>query len=79
MAGGSLITKIKKAFDELILLGLVDPKPVKFFGAQASGARRFRRRSSSTAARSNRSVRRRLHGRWRLAIRPMALRFEGHH
>jgi threonine synthase len=37
MAGGSLITKIKKAFDELIFLGLVDPKPVKFFGAQASG------------------------------------------
>ncbi len=37
MAGGSLITKIKKAFDELILLKLVDPKPVKFFGAQASG------------------------------------------
>jgi len=37
MAGGSLITKIKKAFDELIALGLVDPKPVKFFGAQATG------------------------------------------
>ncbi len=37
MAGGSLITKIKKAFDELILLKLVDPKPVKFFGAQAAG------------------------------------------
>src|SRR5713101_289103 len=37
MAGGSLITKIKKAFDELIELGLVDPKPVKFFGAQATG------------------------------------------
>src|ERR1700757_2003512 len=37
MAGGSLITKIEKAFDELVLLGLVDPKPVKFFGAQASG------------------------------------------
>jgi threonine synthase len=37
MAGGSLITKIKKAFDELVLLGLVNPKPVKFFGAQASG------------------------------------------
>ena len=37
MAGGSLITKIKKAFDELILLGLVEPRPVKFFGAQASG------------------------------------------
>jgi threonine synthase len=37
MAGGSLITKIKKAFDELITLGLVDAKPVKFFGAQAAG------------------------------------------
>ncbi len=37
MAGGSLITKIKKAFDELIKLGLVEPKDVKFFGAQATG------------------------------------------
>jgi len=37
MAGGSLITKIKKAFDELILLGIVEAKPVKFFGAQATG------------------------------------------
>src|SRR5271168_1521051 len=37
MAGGSLITKIKKAFDELIALGLVENKPVRFFGAQASG------------------------------------------
>jgi threonine synthase len=37
MAGGSLITKVKKAFDELIQLGLVEPKPVKIFGAQASG------------------------------------------
>jgi threonine synthase len=37
MAGGSLITKIKKAFDELMLLGLVKPKPVRFFGAQATG------------------------------------------
>ncbi|MBZ5570313.1 MAG: threonine synthase [Acidobacteriia bacterium] len=37
MAGGSLITKIKKAFDELVLLGLVEPKPVKIFGAQATG------------------------------------------
>jgi threonine synthase len=37
MAGGSLITKIKKAFDELINLGLVEPKPVKIFGAQATG------------------------------------------
>src|SRR5205823_10321311 len=37
MAGGSLITKIKKAFDELIMLGLVEPKTVRFFGAQATG------------------------------------------
>ena len=37
MAGGSLITKIKKAFDELVTLGLVEAKEVKFFGAQATG------------------------------------------
>ncbi len=37
MAGGSLITKIHKAFEELIALGLVEPKRVKFFGAQATG------------------------------------------
>lgn len=37
MAGGSLITKIHKAFKELIELGLVEKKDVKFFGAQATG------------------------------------------
>jgi threonine synthase len=37
MAGGSLIRKIRKAFNELIALGLVEEKPVKFFGAQATG------------------------------------------
>src|SRR5271165_2649881 len=37
MAGGSLITKIRKAFDELIKLELVEDKPVKFIGAQATG------------------------------------------
>jgi threonine synthase len=37
MAGGSLIIKIKKAFDELIKLSFVEEKPVKFFGAQATG------------------------------------------
>ena len=37
MAGGSLITKIRKAFSELITLGLVEEKNVKFFGAQATG------------------------------------------
>ena len=37
MAGGSLITKIRKAFNELITLGLVEKKNVRFFGAQATG------------------------------------------
>ena len=37
MAGGSLIRKIRKSFKELVALGLVEEKPVRFFGAQASG------------------------------------------
>jgi len=37
MAGGSLIRKIRKAFKELIALGLVEEKDVRFFGAQATG------------------------------------------
>ncbi|HEY2113466.1 MAG TPA: threonine synthase [Candidatus Angelobacter sp.] len=37
MAGGSLITKIYKAFKELVELGFVEEKKVKFFGAQATG------------------------------------------
>jgi threonine synthase len=37
MAGGSLITKVYKAFNELVTLGLVEPKAVRFFGAQATG------------------------------------------
>jgi threonine synthase len=39
MAGGSLIRKIRKAFNELIFLGLVEKpaRPVRFFGAQATG------------------------------------------
>jgi threonine synthase len=37
MAGGSLIRKIRKAFNELVSLGLVEAKPVRFFGAQATG------------------------------------------
>jgi threonine synthase len=34
MAGGSLITKIKKAFDEFVKLGIVDAHPVRIHGAQ---------------------------------------------
>jgi threonine synthase len=37
MAGASLITKIAKAFRELVTLGWVEEKPVRFFGAQATG------------------------------------------
>src|ERR1700760_4177654 len=37
MAGGALHRKIRKAFNELIALGLVEGKPVRFFGAQATG------------------------------------------
>lgn len=37
MAGGSLIGKIHKAFWELGRIGLIEPTPVKFHGAQATG------------------------------------------
>ncbi len=37
MAGGALISKIRKAFNELMDLGLVPTKRVRFFGAQATG------------------------------------------
>jgi len=37
MAGGSLITKVHKAFEDLKTLGWVEPAGVRFFGAQASG------------------------------------------
>jgi threonine synthase len=50
MAGGSLITKIHKAFKELAELGLVESKNVKFFGAQATGCSPI-----STAVKAGRS------------------------
>jgi threonine synthase len=37
MAGGSLITKIAKAFEELKKLGWVEASPTRYFGAQATG------------------------------------------
>jgi threonine synthase len=37
VASGSQLTKVHKAFRELVELGLVDDKPVKIFGAQATG------------------------------------------
>jgi threonine synthase len=37
MAGGSLITKIYKGFNELARLGLIEEKQTRFYGAQATG------------------------------------------
>ncbi len=37
VASGSQLTKIDKGFRELVELGLVEDKPVKIFGAQATG------------------------------------------
>jgi threonine synthase len=37
MASGSLLTKVDKAFRELVKLGLVDESPYQVFGAQATG------------------------------------------
>lgn len=37
MASGSLLTKIQKAYKELMLTGLVDEAPFSVYGAQASG------------------------------------------
>jgi threonine synthase len=37
IASGSLLTKVDKAFRELIKLGLVEDTPYKIFGAQATG------------------------------------------
>ncbi len=37
VASGSQLTKVDKAFQELIRLGLVDDKPYRIFGAQATG------------------------------------------
>ena len=37
IASGALYTKLSKGIGELVRLGLVDPKPVRFVGAQAAG------------------------------------------
>ncbi|HCU24415.1 MAG TPA: threonine synthase, partial [Deltaproteobacteria bacterium] len=37
MAGGSLITKIHKAFEELVKVGLIEKNTASIYGAQASG------------------------------------------
>jgi threonine synthase len=37
IASGSLFTKVAKGFRELVEVGLVEPKPIRFIGAQAAG------------------------------------------
>jgi threonine synthase len=37
MAGGALITKVHKAFEDLKKLAWVEPAPTRFYGAQATG------------------------------------------
>src|SRR6266498_737480 len=37
VASGSLFTKVAKGMDELVAVGLVEPRPVKFVGGQAAG------------------------------------------
>ncbi|MFI5227251.1 MAG: threonine synthase [Candidatus Limnocylindrales bacterium] len=37
IASGSLFTKVAKGFDELVTVGLVEPKTVRFVGGQAAG------------------------------------------
>ena len=37
IASGSMFTKVAKGFEELVKVGLVEPKPVKFVGGQPSG------------------------------------------
>jgi threonine synthase len=37
IASGSLFTKVARGIDELVAVGLVAPKPVKFVGGQAAG------------------------------------------
>jgi threonine synthase len=37
IASGSLFTKVAKGFDELVTIGLVEPKTVRFVGGQAAG------------------------------------------
>ena len=37
MAGGSMLTKIDRAFRQLVELGLVEDRPVRLHGAQPAG------------------------------------------
>jgi len=70
MAGGSLITKIYKAFKELIDLGFVEEKQVKFFGAQATGCSPISAAVKAGRNEIERKNPRRSRDRWPSAILP---------
>ena len=52
VASGSQLTKVDKAFGELVSLGLVDDTPYRIFGAQATGCSPVSRRRSRPATTS---------------------------
>ena len=55
IASGSLLTKIRKGFDELHKVGLLDEEPqVRVSARRRSGARRSRRRGSTSPTPSSR-------------------------
>ena len=69
VASGSQLTKIDKGIGELIKLGLVEDKPVKIFGAQATGCSPIAqayRAGHDVVARSSRTP---SPSRWRSATR----------
>ena len=70
IASGALLTKIHRAFGELIAIGAVEEKPYRVSGAQPEGCRRSRRRSWTAPRTSRRSSRTRSRGRSRSARRP---------
>ena len=70
VASGSQLTKVDKAFGELGSLGLVEESPYRIFGAQATGAHRWRRRSRPGMTSCDRSGPRPSPSRWRSATRP---------
>ena len=57
MAGGALITKIYKAFEELQKLGWVEPAGTKFLGAQATGCSPITTAANAAALKSTRRSR----------------------
>jgi threonine synthase len=72
VASGSQLTKVDKAFQELIKLGLVEDKPYKVFGAQATGCSPVAAAFKAGVDASARSSRTPSPSRWPSATRPTA-------